>query len=75
MILDLTTLRKRNIDIIWRNILKNRQRRIKKRTVLTDDNVFASLLIIKWLLTVFNVNVLIDRSFYANGVMLFLHND
>ena len=26
--------------------------------MLTDDNVLASLLVIKWLLTVFNVNVL-----------------
>ena len=63
MILDLTILRwlrKWNIDIIWRNILKNTK---KKKTVLTDDNVLASLLIIKWFLTVFNVNVLIDRSF------------
>ena len=41
----------------------------------TGDNVLASLLIIKWFLTVFNVNVLIDCSFYANGVMLFLHSD
>ena len=68
MIMDLTTLHKRNTDIIWRNMLKNRQRRIKKKTVLTDDNVLASLLIIKWFLTVFNVKVLIDRSFYANAI-------
>ena len=68
MIMDLTTLRKRNIDIIWRNMLKDRQRRIKKKIVLTDDNVLASLLIIKWFLTVFNVKVLIDRSFYANAI-------
>ena len=36
--------------------------------MLTGDNVLDSLLVIKWLLTVFNVNVLIDRSFYANAI-------
>ena len=36
--------------------------------MLTDDNVLASLLVMKWFLTVFNVNVLIDRSFYANAI-------